>query len=191
MKIPFNLTGKVLVAAPSLLDPSFRHTVVLMLGASDEGSIGLVLNRPSDRSVREMWDAVFKRNITTEHLLYIGGPVFGPLMLIHTQPDWADLEVLPGLYFSNRKEAIETIVENDVQPYKLFVGNASWGSSQLLRELDKSAWYLLPATRDMVFGDDVFSDETDLWQNTLNLTGAFALQYVTGHSIWTHDPLLN
>lgn len=189
--VPIDFTGKLLVAAPSLSDPNFRHTVVLMLGSSTEGAVGLVLNRPSDRSIREMWEAVFKKNVETDNLLYIGGPVFGPLMLIHAQPDLADIEVFPGLYFSNRKDAIETIIENDVRPYKLFVGNASWGGSQLARELDESVWYLLPATRDMVFGEDVFSDETELWQNTLSLAGAFALQYVTGHPIWTHDPLLN
>ena len=53
-----NLKGQLLVASPHLLDPNFVRTVVLLIHHSDEGSFGVVLNRPADNTIKELWEQV-------------------------------------------------------------------------------------------------------------------------------------
>jgi len=186
MAAPTHYAGKLLVASPKLLDPNFQQSVVLMLGGDDDGAIGLVLNRWSDKRISELWQAIFHRPAKTSQVLHLGGPVFGPLMILHTQPEYSDLEVIPGLHYSTRKDAIEEIVENDLRPYKLFVGNAGWGETQLAREIDETAWYLLPATLE-----DVFSDDTELWKKALAQAGSVVLGNVLNIKDFPNDSMVN
>lgn len=179
-------TGKLLVAAPTLLDPNFRQSVVLMLGGGDEGCLGLILNRGAEKRISELWEAIFHRSAPTSQLLHLGGPVFGPLMILHTKKEHADQGVFPGLYFSTQKDHIETIVENNLEPYKLFIGNAGWGPSQLHREIDEGAWFIMPARAELVFGDD-----TELWKQTLTEAGIPILSKVLNTGNIPDDPSLN
>lgn len=181
-----DLTGRFLIASPGLIDPNFRQSVVLMIQDTDEGSIGLILNRPSDRSVKNLWETIFHSSNAAEQPINLGGPVFGPLMVLHTRRELADLEVCEGLYFSTQKNYIERIVDGDVQPYKLFLGHSGWGEGQLQSEIDEGAWFHLPALRDVVF-----EDETELWQRLLQHAGKLALERVLKTDRLPDDPSVN
>lgn len=181
-----DLTGQLLIASPGLIDPNFRQSVVLMVQDAGDGAIGLILNRPSDRSVKNLWETIFHSDNASEQAINLGGPVFGPLMLLHTRQELADLEVCEGLYFSTQKSYIERIVDGDVQPYKLFLGHSGWGEGQLQSEIDEGAWFHLPAFRDIVFGD-----ETELWQRLLQQAGTLSLGRVLKTDRLPDDPSLN
>ncbi|MBO0848050.1 MAG: YqgE/AlgH family protein, partial [Pseudonocardia sp.] len=66
--------GTLLVAAPGLLDPNFRRTVVYVIEHRDEGTLGVVLNRPSDVAVREVLPA-WAPHTTRPKAVFVGGPV--------------------------------------------------------------------------------------------------------------------
>lgn len=178
--------GKLLISSPMLEDPNFRQTVVLMIGDNSNGHLGLILNRWADKRVSELWESIFNRSTPGSQIIHLGGPVFGPLMILHTCAEHADQEILPGLFFSTRKEFIEDIVDNNLEPFKLFVGNAGWGRIQLQREIEEGCWFVLPGKFDYVFGDDA-----ELWSDALFTAGRPILKNVLHLENIPDDPELN
>ena len=181
-----HLTGQILIATPALVDPNFRQTIVLLVQDTDEGAVGLILNRPSDKTVKHLWESIFHSDVATDQPLNLGGPVFGPLMMLHTRQELADLEIGNGLFFSTQKDYIERVVNDNVQPYKLFLGHSGWGEGQLRSEINEGAWLQLPAQRELVFSDDA-----DLWQRLLQHAGQLSLLRVLNTDILPDDPMVN
>ena len=93
-----SLTGKLLVAVPQLADENFRQSVVLILEHSDQGALGIVLNRPSTLSLSDLWKQVTGHATTAEGHLFVGGPVEARLVALHTSNQWGNGEVIPGLF---------------------------------------------------------------------------------------------
>lgn len=178
-------TGQFLIASPHLMDPNFRQTVVLMVQGDDDGTLGLILNRESDKRIGELWEAIFQHDCKTNEMLRVGGPVFGPLMALHTQRHLAELEIMPGLYFSTDKDHLERLIEENLEPFHFFVGNAGWGKKQLAGEIEQGAWFLHPASLELIFGDT-----TDLWKQTLHLAGREILGSMV-HVSLPEDPTNN
>ena len=79
-----SLTGHFLVASRYLRDPNFAQSVVLMIHHDHQGALGLVINRPSDKSVREVWEMIGNDPCDREDRIYVGGPVPAPLVAIHS-----------------------------------------------------------------------------------------------------------
>ena len=181
-----HFTGQILIATPALVDPNFRQTVVLLVQDTDDGAIGLILNRPSDKTVRHLWESIYHSDVATDQQLNLGGPVFGPLMMLHTRQELADLEIGGGLFFSTQKDYIERVVNDNVQPYKLFLGHSGWGEGQLRSEINEGAWLHLPAHRELVFNDD-----TELWQKLLQHAGQLSLLRVLNTDTLPGDPTVN
>ena len=181
-----HLSGQILIATPGLVDPNFRQTVVLLVQDCDEGAIGLILNRRSDKLVKHLWETIYHADLATDQLLNLGGPVFGPLMMLHTRQELADLEVGRGLYFSTQKDYIERVVNGHVHPYKLFLGHSGWTEGQLRSEINEGAWLHLPAQREMAFSDDA-----ELWQRLLRYAGQLSLLRVLNATTLPDDPTVN
>ena len=156
------LRGQLLIASPKLVDPNFYHTVVLMIRHSEDGALGLVLNRATDKRVEEVWSELSEKPCNADLVLHLGGPVPGPLMAIHTDESLSDAEVLPGVYFSVDPEKIEQIVSRDDLPRKIFVGHSGWGGGQLEGELEQGGWLTMPATLGHAFhaGDELWQQIT-------------------------------
>ena len=80
-------------------------------------------------------------------------------MALHTDASIADLEVLPGVYYSVRQKLLDQLLRRPVGPFKIFISHAGWGPSQLERWIAAGDWRTLPATPK-----HVFDTETDLWE---------------------------
>ncbi|NUQ63930.1 MAG: YqgE/AlgH family protein [Pirellulales bacterium] len=175
-----SLKGHVLVASPYLLDPNFVRTVVLLLHHSDEGAFGVVLNRPAEDTIKDLWQKVTNGTCDNEQLVHVGGPVSGPLMALHTVKAAAEMEVLPGLYFAAQRENLEKILRQKKHPVRVFVGHAGWGGGQLEKELKEGAWLTGPAESDYVFYDW----DIDLWKRVSKqignalLTGMLRIKHI-------------
>jgi putative transcriptional regulator len=180
-----NLKGHLLVASPHLLDPNFVRTVVLLIHHSEEGAFGVVLNRPADNTIKELWDQVGETPCSSERRVNVGGPVAGPLMAIHTEEDLAELEILPGVYFAAQRDHLEKLLESE-HPYRVFVGHSGWGGGQLENELKEGAWLTTPATVDQVFDDD-----SDLWKKVAQHIGESMLSSTLGIRHVPKDPSMN
>ena len=179
--------GKLLIATPSLLDENFRQSVVLLLrGSDDDGVLGLVLNRESNKKIDELWQTIFDEPCKTTANLHIGGPVPGPLMALHTNVELGDFEALPGIYCSTSREALETLAEGESTPFRFFVGNAGWGAGQLAREVHEGAWYIAEAA-----GEIIFAEETEVWQKLVALVGRSVLCEMMSADALPDDPNLN
>jgi hypothetical protein len=105
-----SLKGKLLIASPSLPDPNFSRTVVLMIQHDKDGAFGIVLNRPSGKMVEEIWDHVSDQPCNKNRPINVGGPVAGPLIAVHTEPALGDLELGSGIYFSTDKTKLEQLL---------------------------------------------------------------------------------
>ena len=178
--------AKILVAAPMLGDPNFRQSVVLMLNGTDEDAFGVIINRKSDKPISEVWETIFGQPCEINQMIYLGGPVFGPLIAVHTQKDVADAEIMPGLYFSTQKEALENLIESKRMPFRLYIGGSGWGKGQLADEIEKGAWYMMPAN-----AIDVFDDPTEIWKKSLDKAGRIFLQAMIGRITLPEDPICN
>ena len=181
-----NLKGKLLVASPHLLDPNFVRTVVLLIHHSDEGAFGVVLNRPADNTIKELWEQVGETPCESERRVNVGGPVAGPLMAIHTDEELAELEIMPGVYFAAQREHLEQLLRQTERPYRIFVGHSGWGGGQLENELEEGAWLTTPATVDQVFDDDV-----DLWKKVAQHIGELMLTSTLKIKHVPQDPTVN
>lgn len=146
-----SLRGKLLVAEPRLPDVNFFRTVIFLIEHSEEGAVGLVLNRPSERSIAELWEEISEMPCESEVKIDLGGPVEGPLMAIHTLPHLGEMEVIPGVFFAAGREHLDSLVRTTQSPYRLFVGHSGWGPGQLERELDEGSWLVTDTTSEMLF----------------------------------------
>src|SRR4051794_33409137 len=111
-----SLKGHLLIASPSLLAPFYTRTVILMLEHSEEGALGVVLNRPTSATITDISEQVFGDRLEGEKPIYLGGPVPGPLMVIHGDEGLADQEVLAGVYSSIDAAKVQEVLRRKADP---------------------------------------------------------------------------
>lgn len=151
-----NLVGKFLVAMPGLRDPHFFRTVVFMCAHSQEGSLGLVINRPHAASLKDIlgqlhvpWHRV------GSPLVYNGGPVAperGFILYEHNLDIPGYLQVLPDLYMGTSPELLRRMAEAEGEErFLLALGYAGWGDGQLDIELKQNAWLVAEMDRRILF----------------------------------------
>ena len=148
-----SLQGHLLISSPELPDV-FEHAVVLLVRHNEEGAFGLILNRPTETRVREVWGKVSESECRTDERLHVGGPVEGPLMALHTDELVMEMEILPGIYFSANRDKLEQLAISPETVARYFVGYAGWSSGQLEAEIKRGSWQALPARPEHVFASD-------------------------------------
>ena len=160
------LQGHLLVASPHMKDPNFGKSVVLIVQHDENGALGLILNRPSDKTIADIWDQVSPSDCESEALLHVGGPVPGPLMAVHGQSSLSDTEILSGVHFTADVEKLEQLVARNDDGLRIFVGHAGWTSGQLEDELEAGGWMTTPAKQNQVLQSD-----DDLWDKVTKQIG--------------------
>jgi putative transcriptional regulator len=163
--VPESLRGSLLIAAPQLLDPNFRRTVVLIADHGDEGAMGVILNRPSGMTVADAAPDL-EPLIGPDAPIFAGGPVqptSGVVLAEVTEADepvFGDVVLVPGL-----GELADVI--DGAGSVRVFAGYAGWGPGQLDDELGREDWILEPAQ-----AADVFSEYPEtLWGSVLERKG--------------------
>ena len=157
-----SLQGHLLVASTDLADPNFHKSVVLLVRHDEDGALGLVLNRPTRTPLKEVWKEVGESPCNIETVLYLGGPVQGPLFALHSDGEIGKTEILPGAYFSPDPAELEQLAAGSADRIRFFVGYAGWGAGQLERELGERSWLTIPASVE-----HIFSEPDDLWEKIL------------------------
>jgi putative transcriptional regulator len=162
-----SLKGHLLIAGPSLVDPNFRRTVVLVGEHSEEGALGVILNRTAEVAIV---DAVPELAAFVEGLdqVHFGGPVQPSAIVVladFVEPDRAGSIVLDSVGFLPAEVDPDELGE--LRQARVFVGYAGWGPGQLESELEEDSWIVEPA-----LADDVFTAEPDdLWSAVLRRKG--------------------
>jgi putative transcriptional regulator len=188
-----DLAGRLLVATPMLGDPNFKRTVVLIVEhESEQGTLGVVLNRPTKvpvGQVLEPWDDL----ATSPSVVFSGGPVAPNSALALALVPGTDEPV--GWHPLDQAAPAMTrlgLVDLDAPPgllapavasLRVYAGYAGWGAGQLMAEIEEGAWYVVQADPA-----DAFSAEPDrLWPAVLRRQGG-ELAYV---ATYPDDPGLN
>lgn len=149
--------GVLLVASPTLSDPSFRHTVVYLVEHSDEGSLGFIVNRALEIPLGELWGDC-PTGLTASSSAAEGGPVERHKgLLLHRHPGIASAAPMGlGLFIGGDLEQIASSWKHgpDRSGPRLYLGHSGWSGGQLQREITDGAWLLRPGSTDLVVGND-------------------------------------
>jgi putative transcriptional regulator len=166
------LTGRLLVATPTLGDPNFSRTVVYVLDHDESGTLGVVVNRPTTVPVGEVLPD-WQQYTTDPGVLFQGGPVaLDSALGLAVLPGVGDDEpvgwrrVVDGLGLVDLDAPPEVLVEG-MAGLRIFAGYAGWGSGQLEDELAEGAWYVVPGQARDAFT----ADPEGLWRAVLRRQG--------------------
>jgi len=161
--------GKVLISEPFLNDPNFKRTIILLTEHGEEGSIGFVLNKPTDYRIHE----VIEEFPEFDSVVYYGGPVqLNTLQFIYKGENVIDgsIEIMPGLYWGGSFDILKTLISSGaVSPrdFRFFLGYSGWIDGQINDELAINSWIVANSSIE-----NIFSDEPDkLWRETLKGMG--------------------
>jgi putative transcriptional regulator len=181
-----SLRGQLLIASPKIVDPNFRRVVVYMAEHTDEGAMGLVLNRPAETTVAEAVPDLEWLSGDGDAGVWVGGPVSPASVIVLAEfedPARAALVVEGDLGFVPAEIEDRDEFAAGVRRVRIFAGHSGWGPGQLEAELEEDSWILEPAER----GDVFTADPEALWSKVLRRKGA---EYVLLATM-PMDPSLN
>ncbi len=177
--------GRILVSEPYLPDPNFDRTIILLCEHSEEGSLGFVLNKPSEASVDDMLHDM--KGYPGK--MFVGGPVQqDSLHFIHRYPALEDsVEIAEGIFWGGHFERLIFLLQTkQIAPedVKFFIGYSGWSEGQLEEEMESNSWIVSDqATEELIFE----TSPKVMWQKVLkNMGGRFSV-----YSNYPEDPRLN
>lgn len=153
------LEGKLLVAMPSMGDPRFEHSVILLCAHSEKGAMGLILNKPSaDIRMSDVLDQleISGSNDAQKMVVHYGGPVeTGRGFVLHSADYTSSLhtmKVAGGFGMTATLDILEEIAQGDGPDSALMMlGYAGWGPHQLEGEIAANGWLTTDASPQLVF----------------------------------------
>ena len=162
-----SLAGQLLVASPALVDPNFLRTVILVVEHSEAGTMGLVLNRPTDAVLAEAVPPL--ADLEDDSFVHVGGPVQPGTVIVlaeFLEPADAAMLVFDDIGFF-APEADVAAMRTAAKRFRVYAGYAGWGEGQLESELEEGSW-IVEGPRP----EDVFSDEPEqVWSRVLRRKG--------------------
>ncbi|WP_169979451.1 YqgE/AlgH family protein [Tautonia rosea] len=182
-----SLKGNFLIASNSLADPNFVRTVLLMVEHSETGAAGVILNRPTGATIAEISRKVFNEPDDWDKPIFLGGPVPGPLMVLHAVEALSDQSVIEGLYTTIDPDKIQELIQLRVEPSVFLANYAGWGAGQLEMELAEDSWRVIPADSSLALE----GGDASLWETLMRRVSANLLAGALGLPDLPNDPTLN
>ncbi len=175
--------GDLLIAEPFMKDPNFKRTVTLICEHHNEGTLGLVLNRPSIFKINEMIPNFpsFKGDV------YYGGPIgLDRLNYLHAYGDILEgsFHIKDNIYWNGNFEQLKELIKEKIilpQNINFFAGYAGWEADQLQEEMQDESWIVCKDHPEL------FKMSTYMWQEVLVKMGGKNKLIST----FPEDPLLN
>jgi putative transcriptional regulator len=168
-------TPLFLLAMPQVHDPFFHRSVVLLVHHEDnEGSLGFIVNRPTELKLEEIlkdleipWHAEAEGQSPSA---YFGGPVrpeVGTLLFLDHEQDGAKRTICPGVSASQSVGDLETLADRPADSFRLYLGYAGWGEGQLEQEILRNDWLIAPVQTDLIFS----GTPEEVWRAALQSVG--------------------
>lgn len=166
-------TPVLLVAMPQIQDPFFSQSVVLLIDHQPEGSFGLIINRPTELTVKEVLDGLeIEWCGETGALTHFGGPVQPQMGTVlfdeHGAPlagvEETTLEISAGVRITQHIGDLSTIAAQPPTAFRLLLGYAGWGQGQLEQEIQRNDWLIAPLDTGFLFE----SDAETVWNRVLH-----------------------
>lgn len=177
--------GRLLLSEPYLADPNFERTTVLLTEHNDTGTVGFILNKPSDSRVGEIMEDL--KGLDSR--IFIGGPVEqDTLHYIHRIATLDDaIEIQPGLFWGGNFVQLISMVDTHQVLFtdiKFFLGYSGWSPGQLDEELKIESWIVSDLTTEQLVFE---TDPEQMWKQAMrDLGGRF-----TVYSNYPADPRMN
>lgn len=157
-----SLRGTLLVAHPTLDDPNFQQTVILMSAHSEtDGALGVILNRPTGVPLGALRERLSDSPLG-EIPVYEGGPV-APEDVLLAAWKWDNAGTTFRLYFGISEAKLTELMSEDAQlEVRAFRGYAGWSSGQVEGELAEQAWVVAPLCHEYLE-----ANQAEQWQRIL------------------------
>jgi len=170
--------GSILISEPSLRDFYFRQSVVLLAEHNEEGTFGVIINKPIEARLKDIIKGFSGYNLP----VYLGGPVkTDSLFFIHTHSEISMcVPIMEGLYWGGDLDVIKAMLKNKIMhpnEIRFFLGYSGWSPNQLDRELREKSWVLSQTTVSEVINEH----PENLWSNYLKSMGQ-------DYAIWANFP---
>jgi putative transcriptional regulator len=170
-----DLGGALLIAMPGMGDPRFEHSVVLICAHSPEGSMGLIVNKPTpDLSFSGLLDqlGIPRAAKGRDICVHFGGPVErGRGFVLHSRDYNAGKATMPvpgGFGMTATLDVLQSLARGDGPNHALLaLGYAGWGPGQLEAEISRNDWLTAASATDLVFS----SDDSGKWRAALRGMG--------------------
>jgi len=174
-------TPILLLAMPQVLDPFFQRSVVLLLDHNEEGSVGFILNRPTELGVQEILeDAKVEWQDRSDPPVFFGGPVepkLGTVLFEHSEatetPEHPELQ---GLGLTQSIEDLHRLAQEPPRVFRFFLGYSGWGAGQLTQEMMRNDWVTAPVQEELLFAED----PENSWATALRAIGVNPGSLVSG-----------
>ena len=153
-----SFAGSLLLAHPKLQDPNFVRTVVLMSLHNTEGAMGVVLNRPLEKTLADLGPE-FRETRLARVPIYSGGPV-NPEQLILVAWQTSSADGTFKLYFGVDPAKLQELMEHSVLEVRAFLGYSGWGAGQIETEMRRNTWLVSQVPPALI---DEF-DGVELWK---------------------------
>jgi putative transcriptional regulator len=180
------IAGRLLIASPYLSDGNFYRSVIYMIRHDEHGAFGLVINRPGNRTLVDVFADRIGRAPRRDDSIYFGGPVDGPLLALHTVsglgepcgPSVLDFELPPEhpgfhdavasspLWVTADDDHLTLLVDRTDIQAKFVARYSGWGPGQLDSELEQGGWLIGPPDWKAIF-----SNPDTMWENAVNRLG--------------------
>lgn len=155
-----------LVAAPRLIDPDYRGTVLLVVPIENSRHVGIIVNRPTGRSLGSLFPEHAPSKLVRDPV-YFGGPMLRQAIfaVIHTDhtPGPGSIQMMKELFLATQATVVDHIIEAMPNDARYYVGYVAWRPGELRQEVDRGLWYVLDADPDLVFR----KDPGGLWEELL------------------------
>ena len=159
----------ILIAHPAFRDLEYRQTVLIAAPAPNGGHVGVILNRPTRRSLGSLFPE-HEPSKKVEEPVYYGGPfsrgALVALVKADHSPGTGAVPLMKDLYLAFRANTIDHVIETTPNEARYFVGYVGWRPGELKGELDRGLWSVLNADLEMVFRKDT----EGLWEELLQST---------------------
>ncbi|WP_442497780.1 YqgE/AlgH family protein [Methylobacter sp. sgz302048] len=156
------LTNQFIIAMPNLADPNFFHTVTYLCQHNEEGALGIVINRPADMKLGEIFKQMqihVSSGTAADAPVFIGGPVqIERGFVIHSPGgNWdSSLAVSDTIALTTSRDILEAIAtDKGPEQYLIALGYAGWGEGQLESEMMDNAWLNTPCGKEVLFDTPV------------------------------------
>ena len=149
------LSGRILLATPTLTDPHFADSVVLLCHHNEDGSMGLLINRPQHITVGAVLDDMKLSQDAMDAPTFEGGPV-EPFRGFVLHDGWhmydSTLCVTPEIHLTTSRDVLEELAKGDgPEHFMLLLGYAGWDAGQLDEEISRNDWLVVPSSGHIVF----------------------------------------
>jgi len=151
-----------LIARPGMPDPNFRESVVLVTQSQGGETTGVIINRPTDRSLAELLPSERFEAFTDP--IYFGGPVAQQGLFALFQAErysGVAVPMLPQIYLAVLPDSVDALLDKPPAKIRFFSGYSGWAPGQLQGELERGDWLVVDADAKTVF----LRDTSRLWQD--------------------------